>query len=313
VAHMNVLNGTIDLHTGELREHARQDYLSKLSAVAFDPNAECELWDAFLWRITDRNEELYRYLRRLVGYMLTGTTTEQVLHFLFGLGANGKSVFIEIVSALLGDYAVVVSPDLIMLKRHGGIPNDVARLRGARAALMNETTQGAKFDEAKLKDLTGGDSLTARFLHREFFEFSPTHTVSIPADQQDRELLTKLRAELPGILKWAVDGCIEWQHDGLRPPSCVMEAVQEYRCESDTLGRFIAECCEVRKLGQVKSSALYQRYQSYCEKAGERWVASKDLPHEMQRRGFDWKRTKEGGLFMGLEFSSAAEPDWRDQ
>lgn len=326
---LNVANGTLDLRTGELRPHRRENLITKIVPIAYDANAEAELWDGFLRRITERNEELYRYLRRLVGYLLTGSTTEQVLHFFFGLGANGKSVFSEIVSSLLGDYAVICSPELIMLRRHGGIPNDVARLRGARAALMNETTQGAKFDEAKLKDLTGGDSLTARFLHREYFDFRPTHklvirgnhkpaivgtdegiwrrlrlvpfTVSIPPDEQDRHLLEKLRAELPGILKWAVDGCLEWQRDGLQPPDCVTDAVQEYRTEADTLGRFIEEQCEVRAFAQVKSAAFFQRFQQYAEQASERWIPAKDLPGEMRRRGFEQRRTKSGVLYLGLE------------
>lgn len=326
---LNVANGTLDLRTSKLRPHRREELISNIVEVTFDADADCELWDAFLWRVTDRNEELYGYLRRFVGYLLVGDTSEQALHFLYGLGANGKSVFCEMLIRLLGDYALAVSPDLIMLRRHGGIPNDVARLRGVRAALMNETSQGARFDEAKLKDLTGGDTLTARFLNQEFFDFQPTHrivirgnhkptingtdegiwrrlrlvpfTVSIPADEQDRDLLRKLEAELPGILNWALQGCREWKAEGLSPPVIIAEAVRQYREESDTLGRFIAECCEVRPLAQVKSSALFQRYQEFCEQAGERWVPAKDLPGEMQRRGFTWKRTKAGRLYEGVE------------
>jgi putative DNA primase/helicase len=337
----NVENGTVDLHSGQLRAHARADLISNMTPVTFKPEADCERWDAFLWRILDGSEELYNYLRRFVGYLLVGDTTEQALHFLYGLGANGKSVFCEVLTRLLGEYACAVSPDLIMVKRHSGIPNDVARLRGARAALMNETSQGGRFDEAKLKDLTGGDTLTARFLHQEFFDFQPTHrlvirgnhkpaisgtdegiwrrlrlvpfTVSIPADEQDRNLLRKLEGELPGILNWALQGCREWQEDGLRPPAIVTEAVRAYREEADTLGRFISECCEVRKLAQVKSSVLFMRYQEYCEQASERWVPSKDLPGEMQRRGFDWKRTKVGGLFLGIELRGTETVPWEER
>jgi len=328
---LNVANGTLDLRTGELRPHRREDLITNIVEITFDPAAECELWDSFLWRVTDRSDELYVYLRRFVGYLLVGDMSDQSLHFLYGLGANGKSVFCEVLMRLLGEYAVAVSPDLIMLKRHGGIPNDVARLRGVRAALMNETSQGARFDEAKLKDLTGGDTLTARFLHQEFFDFRPTHrivirgnhkpaingtdegiwrrlrlvpfTVTIPEDERDHQLLSKLEAELPGILNWALQGCREWQADGLKPPPIIADAVRAYREESDTLGRFITECCEVRKLGQVKSSTLFKRYQEFAEAAGERWVASKDLPHEMQRRGFIWKRTKAGGIYEGVELN----------
>jgi putative DNA primase/helicase len=194
---------------------------------------------------------------------------------------------------------------------------------------MNETTQGARFDEAKLKDLTGGDTLQARFLHQEFFDFRPTHrliirgnhkpaingtdngiwdrlrlvpfTVTIAPADQDRDLRRKLEAELPGILNWALRGCREWQHSGLKPPAIITDAVRAYRDESDTLGRFIAECCEVRELAQVKSGVLFQRYQQFTEQASERWMPSKDMPHEMQRRGFEWKRTMHGGMYFGIE------------
>lgn len=327
---LNVNNGTLNLKTGTLQPHRREDLISNIVDVDFLAAAKCELWEAFLHRITDDNLELYQYLQRFVGYLLVGDVSEQSLVFLYGLGANGKSVFCEVLMRLLGDYALAVSPDLIMLKRHGGIPNDVARLRGVRAALMNETSQGSRFDEAKLKDLTGGDTLTARFLHQEFFDFAPTHriiirgnhkptisgtddgiwrrlqlvpfAVQIPASEQDRHLLDKLTTELPGILNWALKGCLDWQRQGLNPPAIVTEAVRQYREESDTLGRFISECCiTTSKVAQVKSSVLFKRYQEFCEQSGERWVPAKELPMEMQRRGFEWKRTKHGGLFVGIE------------
>jgi putative DNA primase/helicase len=338
---LNVRNGTLDLRTSELKPHLREDLISNLVEIDFDPEAEAELWDAFLWRVTDRNQELYEYLRRFVGYLLVGDTSDQSLHFLYGLGANGKSVFCEVLMRLLGDYAMAASPDMIMIRRHGGIPNDIARLRGVRAALMNETTQGAKFDEAKLKDLTGGDTLTARFLHQEFFDFHPTHrivirgnhkpniagtddgiwrrlrilpfTVQIPADEQDRDLLRKLEVELPGILNWALQGCREWQQGGLRPPQIVTAAVNQYREESDTLGRFIVECCEVRPLAQVKSSSLFKRYQEYAQAAGERWMPSKDFPTELQRRGFEWKRMTKASVFLGIELRADDTAHWSEK
>jgi putative DNA primase/helicase len=338
----NVANGTIDLRTGELRPHAREDLITRLSPISFDAEAECELWDAFLWRVLGQDEDLYRYARRLVGYLLTGKTSEQVLHFLYGLGANGKSVFCEILEVLLGDYAIVVGPEMVMTRRHSGIPNDIARLRGVRAAFMNETTQGSRFDEAKLKDLTGGDTLTGRFLHQEFFDFPPTHKliirgnhkpvisgtdegiwrrlrlipfiVTIAPDEQDHELIEKLRGELPGILKWALDGCLEWQREGLKPPAVIVDAVREYREESDTLGRFIAEHCTTDdKLAQVKAGVFFQRYQDFAEQAGERWMPAKELPHEMRRRGFEPKRTKAGALFLGIELNEPSEPSWHDR
>jgi putative DNA primase/helicase len=267
-----------------------------------------------------------------VGYLLVGDTTEQALHFLYGLGANGKSVFCEVLMSLLGDYAVGVSPDLIMMRRQSGIPNDIARLRGIRAAFMNETAQGARFDEAKLKDLTGGDTLTGRFLHAEFFNFSPTHrlvirgnhkpaiygtddgiwrrlrllpfTVQIPTEERDRKLLTKLRNELPGILQWAVRGCGEWQRDGLNPPPIVTEAGRAYREESDVLGRFLAERCQCSRILTIRSGEMFSAYQKFAENAGERWLPSKDLPAEMTRRGFKWKRINTGGVYEGVALNA---------
>jgi putative DNA primase/helicase len=335
---LNVGNGTLDLRTGLLRPHVREDLITNLVNITFNATAQAELWDAFLRRVLGRDDALYAYLRRFVGYLLIGDTSDQSLHFLYGLGANGKSVFCEVLMRLLGDYAMSASPDMIMLRRHGGIPNDIARLRGIRAALMNETSQGSRFDEAKLKDLTGGDTLTARFLHQEFFDFRPTHrivirgnykpaingtdegiwrrlrlvpfTVSIPPDEQDRDLLRKLEGELPGIMNWALQGCREWQEGGLNAPPIIAEAVRKYREESDTLGRFIVECCIARPLAQVKSSALYRQYQEFCEAAGERWLAAKDFPAEMERRGFDHKRGTGGTrLYLGVELRSEG-PSW---
>lgn len=334
----NCGNGTLNARTGQLLPHNRRNLISNLTTVNYQPGATCERWNDFLRRVTDGNEELCGYLQRFVGHLLIADVSDQSLHFLHGSGANGKSVFCEILQKLLGEYAITVSPDLIMMRRHGGIPNDVARLRGVRAALMNETSQGSRFDEAKLKDLTGGDTLSARFLHQEFFDFQPSHrivirgnhkptisgtdegiwrrlrlvpfTVSIPPAEQDRHLLRKLESELPGILQWAVAGCLEYQRDGLKPPAMVTEAVRAYREESDTLGRFISEHCEVRKLAQVKSSALYTAYQRFCEASAERWMPAKDFPHEMQRRGFEWKRTKAGGMFLGLELGISESESW---
>ena len=336
----NVSNGTLDLRTGEVGPHTRGDLITRVVDIAFDRDAACPRWLSFLERISGQEAELPGYLQRVVGYLLTGSTTEQVLHFLYGLGANGKSVFCEIVADLLGQYAIIVSPELVMAKRHQGIPNDVARLRGARAALMNETSQGARFDEAKLKDLTGGDTLTGRFLHREYFDFMPTHkllirgnhkpsitgtdegiwrrlrlvpfTVSIPAEEQDRQLLTKLRSELPGILAWAVRGCLEWQRRGLLPPECVRAAGNEYRAEADTLGRFIEESCELGRLYEVKASILQSRYFRFCEEAGERALPAKELPTEMARRGFEHVRRKYGKLYLGVRLADAEVSSWQD-
>jgi putative DNA primase/helicase len=325
---LNLRNGTYELRNGVIRSHRREDLISKVIPIDFNPRAKCEVWDAFLRRVVDHNDDLYAYLRRFVGYLLVGDTSDQSLHFLYGQGANGKSVFCEVLMRLLGDYAVTASSDLIMLKRHAGIPNDVARLRGVRVAIMNETSQGSRFDEAKLKDLTGGDTLTARFLHQEYFDFVPTHRllirgnhkptivgtdeaiwrrlrilpflVTIPPDEQDGDLLRKLEVELPGILNWALQGCREWQGTGLKPPSIISEAVLKYRDESDMFGRFIEECCTTQASASIMASDIYAAYQKFAEEAGERGIHARDFAAEMLHRGYERKRMNSGMKYCGV-------------
>lgn len=339
----NVANGTIDLRSGELRDHSKIDLISSISEAHFDDNAKCPLWNEFLDTITASNIELRSYLQRLVGYLLVGDTSDQSLHFLYGSGANGKSVFCEVVQRLLGEYAITISPDVIMLRRHAGIPNDIARLRGVRAAMMNETTQGSKFDEAKLKDLTGGDTLTARFLNHEFFDFRPTHriivrgnhkpsingtddgiwrrlrlvpfTVSIPAEQQDSGLIGKLCGELSGILNWALDGCEAWREDGaLKPPAIITDAVKQYRSESDTLGIFVEENCTVRANSQVKSSIFYSRYREFTEASNERAIPQKEMRTEMEKRGYVYRRGSGGNpIYEGLSLNTSKSDEDDDR
>ncbi|HXR90608.1 MAG TPA: phage/plasmid primase, P4 family [Steroidobacteraceae bacterium] len=336
---LNVANGTLDLRTGTLRPHAREDHLTKVVSIDFDESAECPLWNEFLNRITGQGEELRAYLGRLAGYLLTGVTTEQTFHFLYGEGANGKSVYCEIIAQLLGEYAMIGQPQMIMARRHSGVPNDIARLKGMRGVLMNETSHDSRFDEARLKDLTGTDSLTGRFLNREFFDFAPTHKlllrgnhkptivgtdkgiwrrlhlipfiVSIPEAEQDRQLLEKLRAELPGILRWAVTGCLEWRRLGLAPPSLITQAVDEYRHESDTLGRFIEERCQTGASAQVQTSVFFTQYREYCQQLGEPNLSQRDLAIDMERRGYRRRRTTGGArIFGGIDLNATCLRTW---
>lgn len=340
---LNCRNGTVDLHTGELRSHSRSDFLTKLTDVVYDASADCPQWKRFIDRIFASSSELIEYMQRVAGYSLTGQTSEQVLHFLYGTGANGKSVFCDTLGTVLGDYSIVAQPDMVMAKRSGGIPNDIASLRGVRAVFMNETSQGSRFDEAKLKDLTGGDKLSARFLHQEFFTFKPSHklmirgnhkptiagtdegiwrrlrlvpfTVSIPTTEQDRDLPAKLASELPGILRWAIEGCLQWQREGLAAPAVVTAAGNEYRADSDVLQHFIDEHCQVRGNAEVRSQVFYKQYRDYCVDANERCMSAKDLPLEMARRGFSRRRDKAGQCYLGLEIAElpALPNSWHDR
>jgi len=325
---LNVANGTLDLCTGELRPHKREDLITRCVQITFDPSARCDRWQSFLKTVTGNDDDLLGYLRRMIGYSLTGRVGEQVLHFLYGSGRNGKSVFCETVLKLLGEYAIAAQPEMIMSTPRGGIPNDIARLRGMRVAMMNETNQGEQFNEAKLKELTGSDTLAGRFLYQEMFQFSPTHklwirgnhkptivgtdegiwrrmrmvpfTVVISLEDCDLNLQQKLDAELPGILCWAVEGCLEWQRTGLSPPAVISSAVDAYRLESDVLANFIAEHCDVGKIFDVRSLEFSKAFRAYATEEGERPVGPKIVKAEMTRRGFTWEKNSYGRRFSGI-------------
>jgi putative DNA primase/helicase len=253
---LNCNNGTVDLRTGELRRHRRDDLITKLAPVDYDPRARCPVFDRFIQRIFDGNVELLRYAQKCFGYALTGEVGEKALFFFYGVGDNGKTTLLEVVRAMLGDYAGQIPIDTLMHKPQGGIPNDIAQLKGLRFVTSSETEEGQRLAQGRLKYLTGMNKIQARFLHREYFEFLPTYKiffdanhqphasasdtavwnriklipfeVSIPDAEKDRRLGEKLRAELPGILAWAVRGCVEWQKDGLQEPDVVKNATQAF-------------------------------------------------------------------------------------
>jgi putative DNA primase/helicase len=322
---LNALNGTLDLTTGALRPHERAALLTRCLPIAYDPDATCPTWLSFLWRImggTRREEDtehmsagalehrqaadgraqrLIAFLQRAIGYGLTGMTREQCLFVLHGGGSNGKSTFLEALQALLGDYAQSTpSASLLDKNRHDGIPNDIARLRGARLITAVEIGEGKRLNEELVKRLTGQDTLTGRFLFAEFFDFRaefklfiacnhlPTirgtdhaiwrrirlipFTVTIPDDEQDKNLPAKLRAELPGILRWAVQGCLDWQRQGLQPPDVVQAATAGYRSYMDVVGKFLEGRCivDVNNFSiRTHATKLYQAYRRWCEDEGE--------------------------------------------
>lgn len=310
---LNVANGTIDLRTGGLRPHQRGDLLMKIAPIEYDSAAECPMWGKFLHRVLNENAALVQYVARLAGYTLTGSVREQMFAFLFGLGANGKSVLLETMLALMGEYASVTPTSTLMLQRGVGIPNDVARLAGLRLVLCSEVAEGARLDEAKLKDMTGADTVTARYLHREFFTFKPEFklwvrgnhkpvvrdtsdsiwrrvhlipfTTTIPEGERDPELLGKLREELPGILAWAVRGCLAWQKDGLGTPLIVRQATRNYRRESDTLGAFLSQHCELDDQAEVGATALYRAYKEWADAGGEKEISQTAFGRAMSERG----------------------------
>lgn len=311
----NCENGTVDLRTGELRPHDQHDKITKLAPVAYDPDAKAPKWKAFLNEVMDKREDLVSFLRRAMGYSLTGTTKEHVLFFLFGVGANGKSTFINTTLLAFGDYGIQTEPELLIQKRGDAHPTGLAALQGKRLAVTSEIEAGRRMAEGFVKQITGGDMITARFMRQNFFSFQPTHTiwlaanhkpvirntdvaiwrrirlvpfdVVIPPQDRDSDLPDKLKAELPGILAWAVRGCLEWQEQGLNAPAEVRAATQAYKDDMDVLGDFIEQCCTEGPNYVVEATALYEAYKLWAEKSGERKLSQKLFGQKLRERGFE--------------------------
>jgi putative DNA primase/helicase len=319
---LNCKNGTVDLvGSGELMPHRREDLITKIAPVEYDPGAAAPTWEAFLERVLP-GEGLRAFVQRAVGYSATGDTSEQCMVINYGIGANGKSTFQEALVAALGDYAVRTPTEMLLAKRAGGIPNDVARLKGARFVAASETEEGRRLAESLIKDLTGQDTISARFMRAEWFDFRPTHklwlstnhkpeirgtdnaiwrrirlvpwSVAIPPAQQDKKLLTKLRKELPGILAWAVRGCLQWQREGLGEPEEVRRATGEYRAEMDLLRDFFAERCVIADDAWAMAADLLAAYDRWRVPNNERELTMTKFGRMLVERGFRKARAKSG-------------------
>ena len=338
---LTVGNGTLDLKTGKLREHRREDLITKMIPVDYDPAATCPRWEAFLDEVMAGDQEMVEYLQKAVGYSLTGDTGEQVLFFLHGSGANGKSVFLNLVQELTGDYGQQAPPSLLMARPNEGIPNDVARIRGARFVAAIETDDGKRMAEALVKQLTGGDPITARFLRQEFFQFKPQakiwlasnhkpiilgddyaiwrrihlipFEVTIPPEKRDKRLPDKLREELPGILRWAVEGLRKWMAEGLNPPEKVLAATEDYKSEMDKIGAFLEEMCFVNPLAKVTVKELYDQYKIWCMDSGVRPLSKQRFNQKLEERGFNKERGNYGKMWWyGLGLSADDDFDEND-
>lgn len=328
----NMVNGTFDLRTIEKFPHDQITMITKLSPVEYDKNAVCPQWLAFLNRIfrnQKEKEQLISFLQRACGYSLTGDTKEQVMFFLYGSGANGKSTFIDVIQYIMGDYGAATESTTFTTQKGDAIRNDIARLVGMRFVSASENSTESLLDEALVKKLTGGEKISARFLHQEFFEFYPSFKIwwgfnhqpyirdntnsiwrrillvpfeeKIPEKEQDKKLALKLHNEASGIFNWMVDGLIEYNRIGLQPPEVVKAATQEYREDQDILHDFIKECCitiddikkengDISKDLSIPASSLYNNYSSWYKFNGG---AQKDLI----------SITKFGRLLIELGFS----------
>lgn len=305
---LNSPGGTVHLLHGDIREHRRADYITKTTAVA--PGGDCSLWLESLKRWTDGDEEFIGFLRRLVGYVLTGLTREHRFAFLYGTGANGKGSFLNLLTWMLGDYAAVAPIETFTESKGDRHPTELAMLRGARLVVAQETTEGRRWDETRIKTLTGGDPISARFMRRDFFTYTPQFKllisgnhkpeiqsideamkrrlvlvpfdVTIPEKERDPELAEKLHAEAPGILAWAIKGCLEWQDIGLCPPACVLEATDEYFSEQDSIGRWLDECCVVGVQLRAEKRGLYTSWVKWAENNREYVLSKRQLLSELR-------------------------------
>lgn len=320
---LNVLNGTIDLSTGELREHRRGDLITKIAPVEYDPGALAPTWSATLERVLP-SEEVRAFFKRLCGYAITGDVSEHVLPVLYGTGANGKSTVLNALLEAVGEYGMQAAPDLLVSKS-GGHPTEVADLFGMRLAASIEVEDGRRLAESLVKQLTGGDKIRARRMRQDFWQFDPTHTAflctnhkpeikgtdnaiwrrirlipfteTIPPAEQDKKLPEKLRAELPGILAWCVEGCLEWRRAGLQAPDEVRKATGAYRSEMDVIGAFLRDECEAGGDFKATLKDVYGRYEEWCEEGGERAESKRKFNARLTERGrFADRRSGPGGL-----------------
>jgi len=347
---LNVRNGTIDLRTCSLRSPRQSDLITKLSPVTYDPAATCPLWLQYLEKVMAGNVGLMSFLQRVAGYALTASVAEECMFILYGHGRNGKGTFVETLVALLGsDYARRLPSEMLLdnakaINGTGPTP-DLANLKGARMSYASEVEEGRRLREAWIKEITGGDTITARFLRENPIEFAPTHklfygvnhkpqisgtdegiwsrirlipfTVFIPEEERDKELKAKLFRnegnELPGILNWALAGCLEWQRIGLDPPREVVDATDEYRKENDTAAEFIKECCDVGSGFQVPMKTLFAEYLKWCSDNNARPIGKRSFGDYLTSNGFP---SKEGhsrervrtGLCISSPASSRPDP-----
>jgi len=328
--HLNVLNGTLDLRTRVLRPHDRRDLITKLAPVDFVPDAPCPLWEATLDLVFGRDPVMSEFFQRAVGYSLTGSVSEQVMFVAYGGGENGKTTLLEAIHSIVGGYGYQANPELLLESRAGTQhPTGVASLRGCRFVTSVETGEGRNLAESLVKHMTGGEKITARRMHQDFFTFAPTHKlwvatnhrpvirgtdhgiwrrlVLIPFEvkisavtEPDKHFAEKLRGEAQGILSWAVRGAFEWHRRGLDTPRRVKAATAEYRADSDVVGQYIAERCVVGRGHSVAKGELFDDFAKWCAANGETKFSKKRLGQRMLEQGCGEHNTGSQRRWLGI-------------
>ena len=325
---LNCTNGTVDLRTGQRREHRREDLITCCTDVAYDPDARCDRWERFIDEIAEHDAERVAFLERAVGYALSGSTREQCLLVLCGTGANGKSTLVNALRNVLGSYARQAPPDTFLLNRRGTVPADLPRLRAARLVTVCQPGRGRRLAEDLVKQLTGQDRVAARRLYGQWFEFTPRFKIwlvanrmpivrstgramwrrlrvvpfgmTLPPDAQDRRLAEALDAGREGILAWAVRGCMAWQRDGLGVPGAVRAATRAYRDQMDDLGAFLADRCTLDPDARVTSRALRAAYTAWCESNRLEPLGARDLGMRLGEHGLRSAKVDHNRGWVGI-------------
>ena len=325
---LNTPAGIVELRSGDMHKHDARAYLTKITGVAPDDGCPTPTWRHFLERIMGDHPEVIEYLQRVAGYSLTGSTQEHALFFCYGLGANGKTTFLNAVTACAGDYHRAAPIETFTASNHDQHPTDLAGLRGARLVTATETEEGRRWAESRIKALTGGDKIAARFMRQDFFEYTPQFKliiagnhkpglrsvdeairrrfnwipfmVTIPPKERDESLPDKLRAELPGILAWMIAGCTDWLGRGLAPPQAVTEATAAYLEAEDAIAAWLEEAGKRDLNAWEKSSDLFASWVAWATKAGEYIGTQKRFSHNLETRGLSFERRDYGRGFRGF-------------
>lgn len=318
--------GTVDLRNGIRLMNGASDYITRVVSVT--PEGECPLWMATLAGIFGKDQEMMDYAQRIAGYFLTGSIREEKMFFLHGDGGNGKGTFIETLVYAMGDYSTTIAMNTLVMTQHSEHPTEIAKLCGARLAVASETNESARWNAARIKSLTGGDALTARFMRGDYFDFNPTHKLVVSSNRRpnlgrvdhattrrvelipfeitftapDRTIKERLRAEAPGILEWAIQGCLLWQRWGIRPPASVQKATEEYLHDQDDIQMFVDERCDIAPTVRTSSSVLYAEWQDWCQTTGTYVGSKKDFTQRMAVK-FETKLVQNLTHFIGVRLA----------
>lgn len=337
---LNAQNGVVNLRNGELTPHTSDLMMSKVTGCDYDPDSthKPKMWIKFLYEVTNGDEELARYLQKCVGYSLTGSIREQCAFFLYGMGNNGKSTFLETISDMMGDYSKNAQPDTIMMRRDsGGAGSDIARLQSARLVTCEEPPDGVRLNESLVKQLTGGGRITCRFLYGDEFEYEPEFKiwmttnhkpvirgtdfgiwrrirlipfeVTIPPEKVDKQLKYKFREEMPQILRWAVEGAILYREEGLEMPPCVLKATAEYKAEMDLMTSFMEACIVIdyTEPKPIPANELYSIYTEWAKENNEYVMTSRKFFGELGKRTPEKQRVSSGVVYGKIKLTELAK------